>query len=256
MHNPILEIHDLSVSYQGKPVLWDIDIALESRKIIAIIGPNGAGKSTLLKVILGLRQPDSGYVKILNQPIHKVRKKVSYMCQRNLVDWNFPISVFDLVMQGRYPYQGLFKRPSQEDKQKVTKALQQVGMQHMAHKQIGLLSGGQQQRIFLARALAQEAYIYFMDEPFAAIDSTTEIDILQILKNMVKEGKTVIIVHHDLGLVQKYFDWVILLNVHTIAYGPVQKVFTPELVQKTYGAQLHILHKIMHLINKKDVPTR
>ncbi|MEM7174011.1 MAG: metal ABC transporter ATP-binding protein [Bacteroidota bacterium] len=256
MKTPIIDLHDLSVSYHRKPVLWDIDVHFPAGKLIGIVGPNGAGKSTLLKAILGLLPIDSGYVKILGESIDKVRKKVSYMCQRKLIDWDFPISVYDLVMQGRYAYQGLFKRPSAQDKDIVMHALKQVGMLNMANRQIGELSGGQQQRIFLARALVQDALIYFMDEPFAAIDSTTEMVMLELLQEMVKKGKTIIVVHHDLAFVQAYFEWAILLNVHIVSAGPVKEIFTPELLQKTYGAQLPILHKVIHLLKTKNVPVR
>lgn len=254
--DPVVEIHDLCVSYQRKPALWDVDITLPKGKLIAIVGPNGAGKTTLLKALLGLLPLDSGYVKIFDRSIDTVRKDVSYMCQRKLIDWDFPISVYDLVMMGRYVHMGMFKRASQTDRNKVKKALEQVGMWDMADKQIGNLSGGQQQRIFFARALAQDAFLYVMDEPFAAIDSTTEMLILELLKTMIEQGKTIIVVHHDLSFVQAYFDWAVLLNVHTIASGPVKEVFTPALLQKTYGAQLSILHKIMALFKEKDVPAR
>lgn len=251
-----LEVHDLSVSYDRKPALWDVDMSLPQGKLTAIVGPNGAGKSTLLKAILALLPLDSGYVKIFDQSINNVRKKVSYMCQRKLIDWGFPISVYDLVMMGRYAHMGIFKRPCQVDKDKVIEALTQVGMLNMANKQINELSGGQQQRIFLARALAQDALIYFMDEPFSAIDSTTEMTILGLLQNMAKQGKTIVVVHHDLAFVQAHFDWAVLLNVHVIATGPIKEVFIPTLLQKTYGAQFPILHKIMHLLKEKNIPTR
>lgn len=251
-----LEIHDLSISYDRKPALWDVDISLPKGKLIAIVGPNGAGKSTLLKATLGLLPLGSGYIKIFDQPVDSVRKKVSYMCQRKLIDWDFPISVYGLVMMGRYVHMGILKRPAQVDKDKVMEALTQVGMLDMANKQINELSGGQQQRIFLARALAQDAWIYFMDEPFSAIDSTTEMAILRVLQNMVKQGKTIVVVHHDLAFVQAYFDWAVLLNVHVIANGPMKEVFIPALLQKTYGAQFPILHKIMHLLKEKDISTR
>lgn len=195
--NPILEVHDLTVSYDRKPVLWGVDFSIPKGQIIGILGPNGSGKSTLLKSIMGLIPISSGYIKIFDKDIDEVRKKVSYVPQRESVDWDFPASVFDVVLMGRYGHLGLFKRPRKADREIAQIALEKVGMQNYATRQISQLSGGQQQRVFLARAIAQDADIYFMDEPFAGVDAATESAIIELLRNMVKNGKTLVVVHQD-----------------------------------------------------------
>jgi manganese/zinc/iron transport system ATP- binding protein len=222
---PIAEVHDLTVSYYKKPVLWDIDLCFPYGNIIGIIGPNGAGKSTLLKTMMGLVKPDSGYVKIFGKEIDEVRKQVSYVPQKDSVDWDFPASVLDVVVMGRYAQLGLFQRPRKIDKEKALACLGKVGMEILAKRPIAQLSGGQRQRVFLARALAQEAQLYLMDEPFVGVDTATEKMIVNLLQSMAKEGKTIIVVHHDLHSASSYFDWSILLNMRLVAAGPTQDLW-------------------------------
>lgn len=251
-----LEVHDLTVSYNKKPVLWGIDLTLPKGVIAGIVGPNGAGKSTFIKTIMGLIPAASGYVKIFDRDLNEVRKRVSYVPQRESVDWDFPASVLEVVMMGRYGNLGLFKRPRKADKDAAMDSLEKVGMESFANRQIAQLSGGQQQRVFLARALTQNADIYFMDEPFAGVDAATEAAIIELIRKMSQEGKTIIIVHHDLQSVMDYFNWIILLNMRLVASGPVKEVFTPELLQKTYGGKLNILSKVGDLLAKQQFPTR
>ena len=254
--NPIVEVHDLTVSYYKKPVLWDIDLCFPQGNIIGIIGPNGAGKSTLLKTMMGLVSPDSGYTKLFGKALNEVRTQVSYVPQKESVDWDFPASVFDVVLMGRYAQLGLFKRPRKADKEKALACLHAVGIESLAKRQIAQLSGGQQQRVFLARALVQEAQLYLMDEPFVGVDATTEKMIINLLSTMAQEGKTIIVVHHDLQSASSYFDWSVLLNMRVVAAGPTQDVLTPTLLQETYGGKLTILSEIGELLKEQEVPPR
>ena len=256
VENPIVELHDLTVSYQKKPVLWDIDLTLPAGAIIGIIGPNGAGKSTLIKAIMGLLELSSGYVKLFDKELDQVRSKVSYVPQKESVDWDFPASVLDVVMMGRYGKLGLFNRPRKADREVAIECLRQVDMEAYAKRQISQLSGGQQQRVFLARALAQEAELYLMDEPFAGVDAATEKAIIRLLKTMSKQGKTVIVVHHDLQSAREYFDWSVLLNLRLIASGPTDQVMTTRLLQETYGGKLTLLAEVGDLLTKKEFPSR
>ena len=248
--SPLVEVHDLTISYHKKPVLWDVDLCLPPGKVIGIIGPNGAGKSTLLKAIMGLTPLDSGFVKLFGEPLHKVRKKVSYVPQRESVDWDFPASVLDVVVMGRYAQLGLFQRPRKADKEVAMQCLRQVGMEPFAQRQIAQLSGGQQQRVFLARALAQEAQLYLLDEPFAGIDAATEKTIITLLQSQAQQGKSVIVVHHDLQTAPNYFDWAVLLNMRLIGAGPVQEVLTAALLQETYGGKLTVLSQVSELLQE------
>lgn len=254
--HPVLEIHDLTVTYSRKPVLWGVDLTLPAGKLIGIVGPNGAGKSTLIKACMGLVPLSSGYVKLFDQPLDTVREKVSYVPQRESVDWDFPASVRDVVEMGRYGRAGLFRRLRKADKEVARECLAKVGMEAYAGRQISQLSGGQQQRVFLARALAQEADLYFMDEPFAGVDAATERSILELLQNMSAAGKTVVVVHHDLQSVEKYFDWVVLLNMRLVASGPVKEVFTQEMLQETYGGKLTVLSEVGDLMKQTYFPGR
>ena len=254
--NPAVEVHDLTVSYHEKPVLWGIDFTLPSGSLTGIIGPNGAGKSTLIKLIMGLIKPASGYVLIHGQPQAKMRKQISYVPQRESVDWDFPVTAREVVLMGRYPHLGLFRRPSKRDRQIAEACLEKVGMLDYGSRQIGQLSGGQQQRVFIARALAQQAEVYFMDEPFAGVDAATQNTIFQLLTEMKQEGKTVVVVHHDLQSVEAYFNWVVLLNLRLIASGPTEKVFANELLQETYGGRLTLLAKAGELMAQQRFPTR
>jgi manganese/zinc/iron transport system ATP- binding protein len=256
VENPIVEIHDLTVSYNRKPVLWAIDLTIPKGAIVGVIGPNGAGKSTLIKAIMRLVPASSGYIKLFDQDLNKVRNKVSYVPQRESVDWDFPASALDIVLMGRYGKMGLFKSPRKADKDVAMECLHKVGIEQYAHRQISQLSGGQQQRVFLARALAQDAELYFMDEPFAGVDAATESAIIQILREMTAKGKTVVVVHHDLQSAGEYFNWILFLNLRLVASGPTDKVFTQELLQETYGGKLTLLSKVGDLLEKNQFPTR
>lgn len=239
-----ISVKGLSVSFGRKRVLTNIYLEIEAGKIYGVIGPNGAGKSTLFKAILDLVDIDSGKIVVENQKIDKLRKKVVYVPQKNDVDWHFPATVYDIVLMGRYPHKKLFQRISQQDKEVALQALEEVGMLSFRNRQIGELSGGQQQRVFIARALCQEANIFFLDEPFVGVDITTEEKIISILKKLAQSGKTLLVVHHDLSSVRKYFDKVILLNQRLIAYGYTAEVFNEENIARAYGGQLPVLHKM------------
>lgn len=252
VENPILEIHDLTVSYDQNPVLWNVDLSLPAGKLVGILGPNGAGKSTLIKAIMGLISPTSGYVKVFDKPLNDVRARISYVPQRESVDWNFPASVLDVVMMGTYGKLGLFRRPGKKERDIAMRSLDQVGMSGFVKRQISELSGGQQQRVFIARALAQEADLYLMDEPFAGVDMSTETAIFQLLQEMTAAGKTVIVVHHDIHSAMNFFDWLIMLNLHLVASGPKEFVMNEEMLRKTYGGKLNLLTKVTDMIRRKD----
>ena len=230
-----IAVDDLTVAYNYKPVLWDIDLSVPEGVLMAIVGPNGAGKSTLIKSILGIIDPIAGSVSIYGKPYDKQRKLVGYVPQKGSVDWDFPTTALDVVMMGTYGSLGWIKRPGKKERRIALESLEKVGMLSFKNRQINQLSGGQQQRVFLARALAQDADIYFMDEPFQGVDATTEITIINILKELRKAGKTVVVVHHDLQTVPEYFDWVTFLNVKKIATGPVKEIFNDDNLTKTYG---------------------
>jgi manganese/zinc/iron transport system ATP- binding protein len=237
----IVDIHDVTVAYHRKPVLWDIDLTLTEPALVGIVGPNGAGKSTLLKAVLGLVPLASGSVTIFGQPLSQVRGRVGYFPQRNSVDWDFPVSAFDVVLMGTYGQLGWFRRPGVKEKAKARECLSRVGLSGLGNQQIGQLSGGQQQRTFLARALAQQAELYFMDEPMAGVDAATERVIFEVLRELRDAGKTLVVVHHDLRTVPEYFDQVILLNTRLVASGATAAVFNPENLRKTYGGRSPIL---------------
>lgn len=231
----VLEVEQLTVNYEKTSVLWDINFAIPEKKIVGILGPNGAGKSTLLKALLGLVKPLSGQISFFGSPLSQVRQKVGYVPQRSSVDWDFPITAFDLVMMGRYGKMGLLKWASQEDREATRVALDQVEMLPFANRQIGQLSGGQQQRLFIARALVQDADIYLLDEPFAGIDMATEKTLVTLFEALREKGKTLLIVHHNLSSAENYFDWLILLNTCLIASGPTLEVFKQQNIWRTYG---------------------
>jgi manganese/zinc/iron transport system ATP- binding protein len=254
--NIALEVHDLTVTYQKKPALWDVDFEIPEGQLIGIVGPNGAGKSTLIKSIMDLVPSGSGYVKIFGQDLDQVRQRISYVPQRESVDWDFPASVMDVVLMGRYGKRGLFRRIKDRDRRIAQDCLRKVGMEAYAKRQIAQLSGGQQQRVFLARALAQEADLYFMDEPFAGVDAATEAAVLELLQSMRDSGRTIMVVHHDLQSAAQYFDWFVLLNTRLVACGPKEEVFTPELLQETYGGKLTLLSTVGHLFGKSELPPR
>ncbi|MBI4578202.1 MAG: metal ABC transporter ATP-binding protein [Planctomycetes bacterium] len=238
---PAVEIHDLTVSYHRRPVLWGVDLTVGEGQLVGIIGPNGAGKSTLIKAVMGLLPLSSGWVKCYGQPVHKQRRLIGYVPQRESVDWDFPVTAFDVVLMGRYGRVGLLRHPRRDDKRIARECLEKVGMAPFAGRQISNLSGGQQQRVFLARALAMESTVYLMDEPFVGVDAATETSIITLLKELRDRGKTCLVVHHDLQTAPEYFDTMILLNMRLVACGPTPQVFTPELLQKTYGGRLTIL---------------
>ena len=236
-----LEINDLTVAYNSTPALWDVDISVPNGVLSAIVGPNGAGKSTLIKAVLGLIPRAAGTAKFFGLPYEKARSRVGYVPQRGSVDWDFPTSVLDVAMMGLYGKLGWIRRPGKAERLVAMNALEQVGLTDFAHRQIGQLSGGQHQRTFLARALVQEADLYFMDEPFAAVDAVTEKAIVEVLRSLRETGKTVVVVHHDLSTVPEYFDHVSLLNVELIASGPTVAIFTDENLRKAYGGRFAIL---------------
>ncbi len=236
-------VNDLTVAYKEKPALWDIDIQIPQGVLLSVVGPNGSGKTTLIKAMLGLIKPAAGSVSYFGKSYKQMRKKIAYIPQRNSVDWDFPTTVMDVVLMGRYGHLGWFSRPGITDKELAMKALEQVDMADFSDRQINQLSGGQQQRVFLARALVQDAEIYFMDEPFVGVDVATEKAIVELLKTLRSKGKTVIVVHHDLQTLKEYFDWVLLLNIRKIACGPVKDCLTKKHLQLTYGGRTFTLGK-------------
>ena len=245
---PALEVHDLTVSYQRKPVLWNVDLAVPRGKLVGILGPNGAGKSTLIKAIMGLIPLSSGWVQVFGRPVGSQRDKIGYVPQRESVDWTFPVTAMDVVLMGRYGAIPWYRRIGRRDRELAREALNKVGMFPYADRQISNLSGGQQQRVFLARALVQDSQVYLMDEPFAGVDAATEQAIMRLLQDLREAGKTVLVVHHDLQSAKEYFDMLILLNMRLVAFGTTEQVFTPELLQKTYGGRLTILSDVAEAV--------
>jgi manganese/zinc/iron transport system ATP- binding protein len=246
-----LEVHDLTVAYHRRPVLWDIDFSVPEGRLVGIVGPNGSGKTTLIKSSLGLVPLASGWVQCYGKPTSEQRQLIGYVPQRESVDWDFPTNVIDVVMMGRYGKLGWFRHPGSAERDYALHCLRQVGMGDYAKRQISQLSGGQQQRVFLARALAQDARLYLMDEPLNGVDAATEKAIIQILGELREQGKTVIAVHHDLQTVPEYFDWVLLLNMRQIAFGPTSEVFTDDNLRKTYGGRLNIISQVADSVAKK-----
>lgn len=244
--NAPLWINDLTVAYHRKPVLWDVDLSLPEGQLIAVVGPNGAGKSTLIKAILGLVPRASGTVSIYGKPYESQRHLVGYVPQRESVDWDFPVNAMDVVAMGIYRQIGWLKPVTRQHQRKALEELEKVGMSAYAKRQISQLSGGQQQRVFLARALAQDAQLYLMDEPFAGVDVATERAIIALLKELKSANKTCVVVHHDLQTVPSYFDHVVLLNMRIVDSGPIPQVFTDENLKKTYGGKLTLLSQALH----------
>jgi manganese/zinc/iron transport system ATP- binding protein len=239
-----LSIHDLTVAYNRRPVLWDADYDAPPGKLIAIVGPNGAGKSTLIKAVLDLIPRISGEVRVFGERYQKQRRRVAYVPQRNTVDWDFPVSALDVVAMGLYRKIGWCRPVTKRYREEAMESLRRVGMEGFASRQISQLSGGQQQRVFLARALAQKADLHLMDEPFAGVDAATEAAIVQLLRDLRDAGNTAIVVHHDLQTVHEYFDEVVLLNMRIVAAGPVDAVFTAENLKRTYGGKLALLDQV------------
>jgi manganese/zinc/iron transport system ATP- binding protein len=250
---PPLEVHDLTVAYHRRPVLWDIDFAIPEGVLVGIIGPNGAGKSTLIKAVLGMVPLASGWVKIYRKPTEEQRKMIGYVPQRESVDWDFPTDALDVVLMGLYGRLGWFKRPGRAEREVAMECLRKVGIADYARRQISQLSGGQQQRVFLARALAQDSSLYFMDEPFAGVDAATEKAIVALMNDLKGQRRTVLVVHHDLQTVREYYDWVILLNMRQIAVGATDEVFNAENLRKTYGGRLNIISDVADAV-ARDVP--
>ncbi|XZE19851.1 metal ABC transporter ATP-binding protein [Pirellulaceae bacterium SH449] len=249
--SPFIQVADLTVAYQRKPVLWEISLEIPEGALVGLVGPNGAGKSTLLKAMLGMVNQVSGEITLEGKPILQQRERIAYVPQRESVDWDFPASVLDVVTMGLYRKIGWFMPVRKHHKQLALEALERVGIADLANRQISQLSGGQQQRTFLARALVQDADLYMMDEPFAAVDAATEQSIVSVLRSMQRDMKTMLVVHHDLHTVPDYFDYLILLNVHAVAYGPMQTTFTPDNLRKTYGGRLTLLDEVTEAIRRR-----
>ncbi|WP_425040907.1 metal ABC transporter ATP-binding protein [Primorskyibacter sp. S187A] len=233
-----LSIRGLTVTYGEKPAVFSVDLDIQPARMTAIVGPNGAGKSTLLKAALGILTPLSGQTLCFGAPVKSSLNRIAYVPQRASIDWDFPARVIDVVLMGLYRELGLLRRIRDGHRQRAMHCLSRVGMEQFADRQIGQLSGGQQQRVFLARALAQDAALYLLDEPFAGVDAATEKAIISVLRDLRAEGRSIVAVHHDLATVQSYFDDVVLINTRKIASGPVAQTFTPKLVQETYGGRL------------------
>ncbi len=242
-----VEVEDLTVAYNIKPVLWDIDLKIPKGKLMAVVGPNGAGKTTLIKAMLGLLKPVAGTVHFMDGSgdVRALKNRIGYVPQSGSVDWDFPATVQDVVLMGCYGKLGWIRRPRKADTEFARQMLKKVGMEEYASRQISQLSGGQQQRVFLARALAQEADVYFMDEPFKGVDAQTERAIVALLKELKEQGKTVVVVHHDLQTVPDYFDWVTLINLRVVASGPVNEVFHEENLKKTYLSSTTLLRSVV-----------
>jgi manganese/zinc/iron transport system ATP- binding protein len=249
---PPLELHDLTVSYAKKPVLYGVDVQVPQGALVGIIGPNGAGKSTMIRAIMGLTPASSGWVQIFGETFENSRHRVGYVPQREQVDWDFPVNVMDVVLMGRYGRRGWLRRVTKEDQKIAEESLDKVGMLPFRNRQIANLSGGQQQRVFLARALAQQSDLYLMDEPFAGVDATTERAIVTLLQDLQSQGKTILVVHHDLTTAKEYFDHLLLLNMRLVAFGKTEDVFTVEQLQKTYGGRLTILSDVAAKIAKEE----
>ncbi|MCG0239421.1 MAG: metal ABC transporter ATP-binding protein [Firmicutes bacterium] len=238
---PALEVRNMTVSYHRRPVLRAVGFSAYPGEIVGIIGPNGAGKSTLFKAILGLLTPDTGWVAVYGEPVARRRRQIAYVPQREQVDWDYPATVLDVVLMGRYGHLGLLRRPGVRDLEIARAALERVGMAGFADRQIGQLSGGQQQRVFLARALAQEADLYFLDEPFVGVDAATEAIIYEVMASLRDQGKTILVVNHDLSVARERYDKLMLLNGRVVAFGPPEAVFTPAYLRATYGGRLALL---------------
>jgi manganese/zinc/iron transport system ATP- binding protein len=250
-----LSIADLTVAYHRKPVIWDIALEIPPGSLVGVVGPNGAGKSTLLKACMDLIPTASGRVRFFGQSYRESRHRVAYVPQRESVDWDFPISAIDVVAMGLYRQIGWCLPVRRRHREAARQALEKVGIGELADRQISQLSGGQQQRVFLARALVQQAELYLMDEPFAAVDAATEMAIVEILRQMKADGRTALVIHHDLQTVREYFDYVVLINMRIVASGPVGEVFTDENLQKTYGGRLTLLDQATEAIRRRGIKT-
>lgn len=242
-----LQAQQLIVSFEKQPVLWDLSFEIPQGNLVGVIGPNGAGKTTLLRAAIGLVRPVAGTIQILGQPYRRVRHRVAYVPQREEVQWDFPLRVIDVVLMGRYGRLGLFRWARKADWVAAHSRLEQVGLTDYAQRQISELSGGQQQRVFLARALMQEADVYLLDEPFSGVDAASEMVVVDILRSLRDQGKTVIAVHHDLHSVTQYFDWVVLLNMRLVACGQTGAAFTGETIERAYGKGNALLGEVARM---------
>ena len=247
-----LSVYDLTVAYHRKPVIWDVGFEIPEGSLIGVVGPNGAGKSTLLKAVMDLVPRASGRVSVFGKAYRQSRHRVGYVPQRESVDWDFPVSALDVVTMGLYSKIGWCLPVRKRHRQAAMEALSQVGIAELANRQISQLSGGQQPRTVLARALVQDADLYLMAEPFAAVDAATEKAIVKILLGMKEDGKTAVVIHHDLQTVPEYFDYVILLNMRVVSHGPVEEVFTPENLHKTYGGRLTLLEEVTDAMRRRE----
>lgn len=247
-----LSIYDLTVAYHRKPVIWDVGFDVPAGSLVGIVGPNGSGKTTLLKAAMDLIPRASGRVTVFGKSYRQNRHRVGYVPQRESVDWDFPVDALDVVTMGLYRQIGWCLPVRKKHRQAAMEALDRVGIANLAHRQISQLSGGQQQRTFLARALVQDADLYLMDEPFAAVDAATERAIVEILRQMKQQGKTAVVIHHDLQTVSEYFDYVVLLNMRVVAHGPVSDVYTRENLQKTYGGRLTLLDQVTEAMRRRE----
>ncbi|MEM6365489.1 MAG: ABC transporter ATP-binding protein [Planctomycetota bacterium] len=248
----VLSVDDLTVAYDRKPVIWDVAFEIPQGKLVGVVGPNGAGKSTLLKAVMDLIPRASGRVEVFGQSYADARHRVGYVPQRESVDWDFPIDALDVVTMGLYREIGWLRPVRKAHRDRAREALAQVGIADLADRQISQLSGGQQQRTFLARALVQDADLYLMDEPLAAVDASTEAAIIGLLRQMRAEGKTAVVIHHDLQSVPDYFDHVVLLNMRVVAAGETSSVFTDENLQKTYGGRLTLLDEVTEAMRRRE----
>ncbi|MFO1064464.1 MAG: metal ABC transporter ATP-binding protein [Pirellulales bacterium] len=247
-----LSVRDVTVAYQRKPVLWNVTLDVPAGSLVGLVGPNGAGKSTLLKTVVDMVPRVSGSVRIFGEEYRRVRKRLAYVPQRESVDWDFPATALDVVLMGTYGRLGWFRPVGSTERKAAMEALAAMELEHFAHRQISQLSGGQQQRTFLARALVQQADLYLMDEPFAAVDAATEKAIVRLMRDLQSAGKTIIVVHHDLHTVPEYFDHVVLLNTRLVAAGPTEQVFTKENQQKTYGGKLTLLDEVGEAMRRRE----
>jgi manganese/zinc/iron transport system ATP- binding protein len=241
---PLVDFHDVTVAYGRRPVVWNVDFEIDEPCLFGIIGPNGAGKSTLLKAALGLVPTVGGSVRFGGRPLREVRSRVGYVPQRETVDWDFPVNVMDVVLMGTYARLGWFRRPGARERELARASLDRVGLADLADRQIGRLSGGQQQRVFLARALAQEADIYFLDEPMAGVDMRSQEGIFRVLADLRAAGRLVIVVHHDLRTAAEWFDRVALIDMRLVATGPTAAVLTPENLRRTYAGHIEVLEEL------------
>lgn len=247
---PLVEFHDVTVAYGRRPVLWNVDFSIDAACLFGIVGPNGAGKSTLLRAALGLVPLAGGYVRFLGRPLDAVRRRIGYVPQRETVDWDFPVSVMDVVLMGTYARIGWLRRPGAAERRLARDCLARVGLSDLGDRQIGRLSGGQQQRVFVARALAQQADVYLLDEPMAGVDARSQEQIFRVLAGLRDEGKLVVVVHHDLRTVSEWFDAVALIDMRLVAAGPTAAVLTPENLQRTYAGQADVLDQLGRAVQR------